>query len=116
MAPSSTSSMLGCVAAVTETESPSQPKPAVIQRMCMSEMGDGFCVFRPYGTASAVMASVSPLGSLASQQENSQSIHKTYPGLSGVRNQSQIGTNCDSLFRLGGLLRGKGFHNRESAE
>ncbi len=28
--------MLGCVAAVIETESPSQPSPAVIQTMCTS--------------------------------------------------------------------------------
>ena len=47
MAPSKTSSMLGCVAAVMETESPSQPRPAVIQRMWTSETGDGFWVFRP---------------------------------------------------------------------
>ena len=33
MLPISTSSMLGCVAAVIETESPSQPSPAVIQTM-----------------------------------------------------------------------------------
>src|SRR5215210_1946277 len=36
MAPSSTSSMLGCPAAVTDTESPSQLIPSEIQRMCTS--------------------------------------------------------------------------------
>src|SRR5579863_4021445 len=52
IAPSSTSSMLGCVAAVTDTESPSQPNPAVIHRICTSATGDAFCVTRPYGTVS----------------------------------------------------------------
>ena len=47
MAPSSTSSMLGCVAAVIETESPSQPRPAVIQRTWTSETAGGFWVTRP---------------------------------------------------------------------
>src|SRR5271156_1437629 len=51
MAPSKTSSMLGCVAAVIETESPSQPRPAVIQRICTSFTAGAFCVDRPYGTA-----------------------------------------------------------------
>src|ERR1700688_4881353 len=50
MAPNNTSSMLGCVAAVIETESPSQPRPAVIQRMCTSLTAEAFCVDRPYGT------------------------------------------------------------------
>src|SRR3954463_2285023 len=36
IAPSSTSSMPGCPAAVTETESPSQLIPSEIQRMCTS--------------------------------------------------------------------------------
>src|SRR5215204_2871840 len=36
MAPSSTSSMLGWPAAVTDTESPSQLIPSEIQRMCTS--------------------------------------------------------------------------------
>ena len=36
MAPNKTSSMLGWVAAVIETESPSQPNPAVIQTMWTS--------------------------------------------------------------------------------
>src|SRR5271156_4500711 len=40
IAPRITSAMLGCVAAVIETESPSQPRPAVIQRMCTSETGE----------------------------------------------------------------------------
>src|ERR1700688_3979837 len=55
IAPNKTSSMLGWVAAVIETESPSQPRPAVIQRMCTSATGDGFCVTRPYGAVSAAM-------------------------------------------------------------
>src|SRR5271168_2223744 len=51
--------MLGCVAAVTETESPSQPRPAVIQSMCTSATGDGFCVTRPYGTVSVAITAFS---------------------------------------------------------
>src|SRR3954453_247648 len=39
MAPSKTSSMLGCSAAVTETESPSHDRPAVIHRMWTSAGG-----------------------------------------------------------------------------
>ena len=38
--------MLGCIAAVIETESPSQPSPAVIQRMCTSLTAGAFWVFR----------------------------------------------------------------------
>ena len=56
MAPSKTSSMLGWVAAVIETESPSQPKPAVIQMMWISATAGFFWVTRPYGTACAVIA------------------------------------------------------------
>src|SRR5579863_6975721 len=56
IAPNSTSSMLGCVAAVIETESPSQPSPAVIQTMCTSGTAGACCVLRPYGTNSAAMA------------------------------------------------------------
>src|ERR1700733_2604164 len=63
MAPNKTSSMLGWVAAVTETESPSQPRPAVIQSMCTSATGDGFCVTRPYGTVSAAITAFSFSGS-----------------------------------------------------
>ena len=43
--------MLGWVAAVIETESPSQLSPAVIQRTCTSFTADGFCVWRPYGAS-----------------------------------------------------------------
>ena len=39
--------MLGWVAAVMETESPSHPRPAVIHRTWMSETGEGLWVFRP---------------------------------------------------------------------
>ena len=39
--------MLGWVAAVIETESPSQPRPAVIQRTCTSLTAGARCVFRP---------------------------------------------------------------------
>src|SRR5580658_1901519 len=39
MPPRSTSSMLGCMAAVIAMVSPSQPSPAVIQRMWISVMG-----------------------------------------------------------------------------
>src|SRR5580692_3196808 len=39
MPPRSTSSMLGCVAAVIAIVSPSQPRPAVIQRMWISDTG-----------------------------------------------------------------------------
>src|ERR1700728_3985975 len=59
IAPNRTSSMLGWVAAVTETESPSQPRPAVIQIMFTSATGDGFCVTRPYGTVSAAITAFS---------------------------------------------------------
>ena len=41
MAPSSTSSMLGCPAAVIETESPSQLSPSEIQRMWTSSTPAG---------------------------------------------------------------------------
>src|SRR5215471_9137935 len=41
MFPSRTSSIDGCSAAVTETESPSQLSPAVNQRMCTSLTPDG---------------------------------------------------------------------------
>src|SRR3954447_11230065 len=41
IAPSSTSSMPGCPAAVTETESPSQLMPSEIQRMCTSSTPGG---------------------------------------------------------------------------
>src|ERR1700722_4249750 len=51
--------MLGCVAAVIETESPSQPRPAVIQRMCTSLTAGAFCVDRPYGTVSGALAGCS---------------------------------------------------------
>ncbi len=47
MAPMTMSSMLGCVAAVTETESPSQLSPAVIQRTWTSLTAGSCCVFRP---------------------------------------------------------------------
>src|SRR5438477_2836595 len=43
MAPSSTSSMLGSLAFVMETESPSQLSPAVIQRMSTSFTAGGRC-------------------------------------------------------------------------
>ena len=55
--------MLGWVAAVIETESPSQPRPAVIQRMCTSATAGAFCVARPYGTDSAAIAG-SPFGNV----------------------------------------------------
>src|ERR1700694_2862586 len=54
IAPRTTSSMLGCMAAVIETESPSQLRPDVIQRIWISDTGDGVCVFRPYGTVSGM--------------------------------------------------------------
>src|SRR5437763_662958 len=44
--------MLGCIAAVTETESPSQLRPAVIQRIWTSLTAGGRCVDLPYGGAS----------------------------------------------------------------
>src|ERR1700730_4909623 len=42
IAPSSTSSRLGCSAAVTDTLSPSQLRPAVIQRTCTSDTAGAF--------------------------------------------------------------------------
>ena len=42
--------MLGCVAAVIDTESPSHPNPAVIHKISISFTGGVFCVLRPYGT------------------------------------------------------------------
>src|SRR5690348_6587904 len=41
-APRTISSMLGCVAAVSETESPSQLSPALIQRTCSTGSAGGF--------------------------------------------------------------------------
>src|SRR3954452_5915851 len=52
IAPSSTSSMPGCPAAVTETESPSQLIPSEIQRMCTSST--------PEAAGSAAVAIVVP--------------------------------------------------------
>src|SRR5580658_11022901 len=59
MDPITTSSTLGCVAAVIDTESPSQPRPAVIQSMCTSLTAGAFCVDRPYGTVSVAIAGCS---------------------------------------------------------
>src|SRR5262247_2051844 len=42
MLPNKTSSMEGCSAAVTETESPSQLRPAVNQTICTSLTGEGW--------------------------------------------------------------------------
>src|ERR1700733_13475563 len=56
MAPSRTSSILGCVAAVMETESPSQPRPAVIHKIWTSLTAGAFWVERPYGTADVPIA------------------------------------------------------------
>ncbi len=39
--------MLGCVAAVIDTVSPSQHSPAVIQSTCTSETAGAFCVTLP---------------------------------------------------------------------
>src|SRR5207302_1498294 len=54
IAPSTTSSMLGCAAAVIATVSPSQPRPAVIQRMSSSAMTGARIRF---GTGAMVMIS-----------------------------------------------------------
>src|ERR1700761_9367226 len=48
------SSMLGWVAAVTDTESPSQLSPAVIQRTWISVTAGAGWVFRPAGASVAV--------------------------------------------------------------
>src|SRR3984957_15613161 len=48
IAPSSTSSMLGCSAAVTDTLSPSQLKPAVIHRICTSDTGEALVMLLPF--------------------------------------------------------------------
>ena len=50
MAPSTSSSMLGCVAAVMAMVSPSQLNPAVSQRMSISSMGVAVCTvcYRAY--------------------------------------------------------------------
>src|SRR5215472_13913161 len=55
IAPISTSSMLGCVAAVMETESPSQPRPAVIHTTWTSLTSGGRWVFDPYGAATSAI-------------------------------------------------------------
>src|SRR6476620_4459687 len=55
MAPSTTSSTLGCIAAVIDTVSPSQLRPVVIQIMCTSLTAGGFWVFLPYGAASVAI-------------------------------------------------------------
>ena len=47
MAPMTMSSTLGCMAAVVDTESPSQLSPAVIQRTWTSLTAGSFCVLRP---------------------------------------------------------------------
>jgi hypothetical protein len=46
--------MLGCSAAVTETLSPSQLRPAVIHTMWTSDTAGFFCVDLPYGTVSGM--------------------------------------------------------------
>src|SRR5579884_3810568 len=56
MAPSKTSSMLGWLAAVTDTESPSQLSPAVIHSMWTSFTAGGRCVFCPYGGVTAAIS------------------------------------------------------------
>src|SRR5580704_528033 len=59
IAPITTSSMLGCMAAVMETESPSQERPDVIQRIWISGTGEAFWVTRTYGTTSGMVGSPS---------------------------------------------------------
>src|ERR1700761_8733811 len=51
--------MLGWVAAVMETESPSQPSPAVIHKIWSSATAGFFWVTRPYGIACALMIRIS---------------------------------------------------------
>src|SRR5262245_44677835 len=55
MAPSTTSSTLGWEAAVIDTESPSQLRPAVSQRMWISLTAGGRCVLRPCGASVGAM-------------------------------------------------------------
>ena len=47
--------MLGCVAAVMDTESPSQLRPAVIQSTSISAIAGVVCVRRPWGADVSVM-------------------------------------------------------------
>ena len=56
MAPSTTSSMLGWVAAVIETESPSQLRPAVIQRTWISFTSGGRSDIVPWEPIICAMA------------------------------------------------------------
>ncbi len=44
MTPSAMSSMLGCVAAVSDTESPSQLRPALIHSKLMVRSGEGIAI------------------------------------------------------------------------
>ena len=84
-------------------ESPSQPRPAVIQRMCTSETAGAFCVARPCGTVSAAIAD-SPFQSLAGRELPNPwlTIRKSLPlcpGCTSVRPQLnrkavRIATNC----------------------
>src|SRR5215467_9772342 len=61
IAPISTSSMLGCVAAVIDTESPSHPRPAVIHTMWTSLTSGGRWVLDPYGAAPSAIGDLLPL-------------------------------------------------------
>src|SRR6476469_974528 len=84
MAPITTSSTLGWVAAVIETESPSQPSPAVIHTMWMSLTAGGRCVTRPYGTVSAAMSFSSLEWRLKNADRSSVNAHKYESGQGGL--------------------------------
>src|SRR5260370_784813 len=47
--------MLGCVAAGTDTEAPSPPRPAVSHKTGTAVTAGGFWVARPYGTADSAI-------------------------------------------------------------
>ena len=65
MAPSSISSRLGCVAAVMAIESPSQPRPAVIQRMSTAGTAGRSRIVIPANSACSRFPTLPYLGSEA---------------------------------------------------
>jgi hypothetical protein len=89
--------MLGCVAAVMETESPSQPRPAVIHKMWISAVG--CCFGRHYQfLLSGSYKSRRERQSLREESRNS-ALSATYPANRALG--PSFGTDLYPRFRLG---------------
>src|SRR5689334_16609621 len=89
--------MLGWDAAVTETESPSQLSPAVIQSMCNSRTAGVCWVDLPYGIVSAAMAPPfgypAPVWARVYDQSMKESVEGYQAGSENVPDQ-QIRGSC----------------------